>query len=145
MSLYKRILVAVDLDPTADPLLVKRAQALANISNSTIYLVHVIEPLNSYGNSYDYPMMDNAEIEISDEHRSQLTEEANKLGIPTENLILSFGFPDKVVAEQAKQLKADLIVVGTHNRHGLASLFASNTADGINKHATCDLLVVHLP
>lgn len=145
MSLYKRILVAVDLNPATDLLLTQRAQELAKISGGTVYLIHAIEPLNSYGTSYAYPMMDNAEIEISDEHRAQLTEEAKNLGIPTENLILGFGFPDKVVAEQAKELKIDLIIVGSHSRHGLALLFTAHTADNISKHAPCDLLAVHLP
>jgi universal stress protein A len=145
MSHYKRILVAVDLNPDADLILIKRAQELALSNSAEIFLVHCIEPLNSYGNSYAYPMMGNVESQISDEHRKQLTEEAHKLGIPTDNLALAFGFPAKVVAEQAKKLKADLIVVGSHSRHGLALLFSSNTADHITKHAPCDLLALHLP
>ena len=145
MSHYKRILVAVDLNPEADLLLIKRAQELATSDAAEIFLVHCIEPLNSYGNSYAYPMMDNVELEISDEHRTQLTNEATKLGIPTNNLFLTFGFPDKIVGEHAKAINADLIIVGSHSRHGLVALFASNTADGITKHAPCDLLAVHLP
>jgi universal stress protein A len=145
MSNYKRILVAVDLNPDTDLILIKRAQEFAKNSGGTVFLVHAIEPLNSYGNAYAYPMMDNVELEISDEHRTQLIAEAKSLGIPTDNLFLAFGFPDKVVTEQAKELNADLIIVGSHSRHGLALLFSSNIADNITKHAPCDLLAVHLP
>lgn len=145
MSHYKRILVAVDLTPDTDLILIKRAQEFAESSGAAVFLVHAIQPLNFSGNEYAYPMMDNVELEISDEHRTQLIAEAKNLGIPTDNLVLAFGFPNQVVIDQAKELKADLIIVGSHSRHGLALLFSSNIADHITKHAPCDLLAVHLP
>src|SRR5688572_30690987 len=42
----------------------------------------------------------------------------------------------------SQELGADLIVMGTHGRHGLADLFAGSTTERVVRRATADVLVV---
>ena len=54
------------------------------------------------------------------------------------------GRPDEAIVQTAVDRQADLIVVGSHGRHGLALLLGS-TASSVVHHAKCDVLAVRLP
>ena len=47
------------------------------------------------------------------------------------------------ILQERDRLQADLIVLGSHGRHGLALLLGS-TANGVLHHAKCDVLAVRL-
>ena len=145
MKYYEKIIVALELNQDEDLQLIKRAQELSDPEHGKIYLVHAVEPLNSYGTGYAFPMIDNAEMDISTEHRTEIIAETKKLGIPTDNLIIQIGAPNKVIIAQANQLQADLIIVGSHTRHGLAFFMSNNSAELVLHKAPCDMLAVHLP
>lgn len=51
--------------------------------------------------------------------------------------------PKLVILEQAKKLHTDLIVMGSHGRHGI-SLLLGSTANGVIHHAQCDVFVVRV-
>ena len=53
------------------------------------------------------------------------------------------GSPKTEIVRVANENKVDLIIVGSHGRHGLALLLGS-TANGVLHHATCDVLAVRL-
>ena len=53
------------------------------------------------------------------------------------------GAPKNVIIHQAEKLKADLIIVGSHGRHGIQLLLGS-TANGVIHHAHCDVLAVRI-
>ena len=53
------------------------------------------------------------------------------------------GSPKTEIVRVANEHKVDLIIVGSHGRHGLALLLGS-TANGVLHHATCDVLAVRL-
>ena len=56
---------------------------------------------------------------------------------------LRIGDPAEQIIEAAKERAADLIVVGTHGRTGLAGLLMGSVARNVVQHATCSVLVVH--
>jgi universal stress protein A len=66
-----------------------------------------------------------------------------RLAIDDDNQWLVWGVPNQEIVQIAKQEQIDLIVVGSHGRHGLALLLGS-TANSILHHATCDVLAVRL-
>jgi nucleotide-binding universal stress UspA family protein len=49
------------------------------------------------------------------------------------------------VLAQAKRLKADVIVLGSHGHGAVYNLVVGSTANGVLKHAPCPVLVVPAP
>lgn len=143
MTHYRTILAAIDLNPDTDKLTIERAQQIASDNQATLYVVHAIETLNAYGAAYAYPALSDVEAEISQEHEKELHAEAKSLKIPEDKLILKLGAANNVIVSQAKELKADLIIVGAHSRHGIGLLLGSTT-DSVLHNAPCDVLAIHL-
>ena len=142
MSDYRRILLAVDLTEESNRVAV-RAKSLASTYDAELHLVHVIEPLSlAYGG--DIPMdLSSVQEQIHDQAKSHLAEFAATLGIPAEKQYLIFGRPESEIQRVAEAKEVDVIVVGSHGRHGLALLLGS-TANGVLHGATCDVLAVRV-
>jgi hypothetical protein len=66
-----------------------------------------------------------------------------KLAVDLANRWMLWGVPKQEIIHIAEQEKVDLIVVGSHGRHGLALLLGS-TANSILHHAKCDVMAVRL-
>ena len=142
MGEYNHILVAVDLTEEARHVS-KRACALGKAFSATMSCMHVIEPLSlAYGG--DIPMdLSTIQEQIQETAKKQLADFAHSLSIPDENQHLIFGRPETEIHNLAEQIGADLIVVGSHGRHGLALLLRS-TANGVLHGASCDVLAVRV-
>lgn len=142
MSLYQKILVAVDLseDSTA---VVQHGRAIADPNGAELHLIHVIEPLSfAYGG--DIPMdFSGIQAEIQQQATQQMLRFAasNKVDEPRQHIVM--GKPEVEIRAMAEQLGSDLIVVGSHGRHGLALLMGS-TANGLLHGANCDVLAVRV-
>ncbi len=54
-----------------------------------------------------------------------------------------WGVPGQEIVRLAEQEQIDLIIVGSHGRHGLALLLGS-TASNVLHHAKCDVLAIRL-
>ena len=137
---YQNILVAVDLGATTEAV-VQRAASLAGQNSAQLHVLHVIEPLAiTYGG--DIPMDFSAiQEEIQEQAKEQLDRLCTGLSVPEANRHLLTGRPESEIPTQAKALNADLIVVGSHARWGLALLLGSTT-DGVMHGADCDVLAV---
>ena len=142
MADYRRILLAVDLTEECRRV-ATRANALAASSAAELHIVHVIEPLSlAYGG--DIPMdLSTVQDQIHEQARSHLADFAASFGIPEERRHLVFGRPESEIHRIAEDESMDLIVVGSHGRHGLALLLGS-TANGVLHGATCDVLAVRV-
>lgn len=143
MKTYQKILLAIDLHPKCDAAPLKRALSIAKESGAELYLIHVIEHIPAYSLGQAYPSI----VELEEEILKEATKELHKLGdrydIPKSHQLIEMGSPKGLIIEKAQTLKADLIVVGSHGRHGLSMLMGS-TASSILSHAPCDVLAVHL-
>jgi len=142
MGEYKHILVGVDLTVESREVS-RRACALKAAFNAKLSCVHVIEPLSlAYGG--DIPMdLSTIQEQIQDTAKKHLAEFSASLGIEDEDRHLIFGRPETEIHTLAKEIEVDLIVVGSHGRHGLALLLGS-TANGVLHGATCDVLAVRV-
>lgn len=54
----------------------------------------------------------------------------------------SEGYPSEAIVEEARTVGADLIVMGTHGRTGLAHLLLGSNAERVVEHAPCPVLTV---
>lgn len=142
MADYRRIMLAVDLTEESN-FVAQRAVGLAKAFDADLHIVHVIEPLSlAYGG--DIPMdLSSVQEQIHEQAKSHLAEFAAKLGVPTDHQYLIFGRPESEIQRVAEAKGADVIIVGSHGRHGLALLLGS-TANGVLHGATCDVLAVRV-
>ncbi len=142
MGEYNHILVGIDLTEESTHV-AKRACALSRAYSAKISCLHVVEPLSlAYGG--DIPMdLSTIQDQIQETAKTHLAEFADKLGIGEDDRYLIFGRPESEIHTLAAQIGADLIVVGSHGRQGLALLLGS-TANGVLHGAPCDVLAVRV-
>jgi len=141
---YQRILVGVDFFAHSVRA-VRRALDLAQRHGGHVNLVHAVESQVYYDQAYDpvIPLpqdlnLNQELVEAATERMRQMIEELGSSEIPGNVLI---GSAKRVILSQAEALHADLIVVGTHGRRGVARLLGS-TASAITHSARCDVLTV---
>ncbi|MFT5692626.1 MAG: universal stress protein A [Oceanicoccus sp.] len=142
MSEYKTVLLAIDLSEEAVQV-ANKAHSLVSAGEVTLHVIHVIEPLSfAYGG--DIPMdFSGIQDEIQKQAKSQLSTFAAKYDISPEHQHIVIGRPETEIHAVAEELGADLVVVGSHGRHGLALLLGS-TANGVLHGAGCDVLAVRV-
>lgn len=142
MANYTHLLLAIDLTEDAKRV-GERAQALAAAFGAQVSVLHVIEPLSlAYGG--DIPMdLSSVQDQIHEQAKGQLKEFSAALAIPEERQHLVFGRPEAEIHRIAQETGSDLIVVGSHGRHGLALLLGS-TANSVLHGARCDVLAVRV-
>lgn len=142
MSDYQRILVAIDLTDEA-PEVLRKAQRLADNNGATLELLHVVEPVG-YAYGGDLPLdLSDLQQQLEDNARSKLDEYANQYGVGANNRHVIVGRPGSEIRRQAEERNADLIVIGSHGRHGLQLLLGS-TANSVLHGAACDVLAVRV-
>lgn len=140
---YKKILIAVDLHPGCDEAIIAKTASIAKQFNSTLYILHAVEHLNAYGVAQAYPTVLELEEEMVKEAKKQLTRWGTKLDVPANHQFVEVGAPKSIILSKAEEIKADLIIVGSHGRHGIGLLLGS-TANGVLHHAKCDVLAVRI-
>jgi nucleotide-binding universal stress UspA family protein len=82
-----------------------------------------------------------AEIASAKDNVHKVSEAAEKEGIKTASVVTT-GKPYEAIIETSKQKKADLIVVGSHGRTGLARLLMGSVTERVIGHAETAVLVV---
>ena len=141
-SPYRRILVAIDCSDESAQVLSRAAGVLSG-NDGELHLIHVIEPLAlAYG--ADVPMdVTDLQSGLMQQARETADTYASRYQIPADNVHVELGSIEKTILDQADKLHADLIVVGSHTRSGLALLLGS-TARGLVPGAHCDVLAVKM-
>lgn len=140
---HKNIIIAVDCTEEADQI-VKAAKELAP-HGATLTLMTVIKPVAyAYGPDQAIAMASimDLEEEATKAARGSLDSLAKKYEINGDQLVL-LGPPAGEIRRRAEATNADLIVIGSHSRHGLGLLLGS-TANGVLHGATCDVFVVNI-
>lgn len=142
MAGYKRILVGLDLSEESSQVL-EKAGEIGKAFSAEVSLAHVIEPLTfAYGG--DIPMdLSEVQEQLQTQAREQLRKVAQTLNVPLERQHVILGQPATEIRKLADELAADLIIIGSHGRHGLALLLGS-TANGVLHGAGCDVLAVRV-
>jgi universal stress protein A len=143
---YHRILVAVDLTEEADEVL-SAARDVCGNSNAVMHAVTVVKPLaRVYGGLDMAPITAGAvafERDAIEQAGKQLKQLGGAHGIDSANCHIKLGAPAVEIRALAEELAADLIVIGTHGRHGLGLLLGS-TANAVLHGVKCDVLAVKI-
>ena len=143
MNKPKKILVAVDLSDEAKQVL-QRGMELAEFYHADLHLIHVIEPvaLNSpYELSPSLP--NNMQSILKQRAENYLARLAEDLKIKDAPRTVGIGSVKSQLFQVAKDQGIDLIVVGTHGRHGIGLLLGS-TATAVLHGTPCDVYAVKI-
>ena len=144
MGAYRNILVAVDFGAGHEQV-VERAQALATGEGARLGLVHVVEFLHiDLASELVLPQDVELEAQLVASARNKLAQIAAGLrGTGPVGQWVEMGSTKQEILRVAEQQGADLIVIGSHGRHGLGRLLGA-TANAILHGAPCDVLAVRI-
>ena len=143
MENYKTIVVAVDLHENCDQAATEKAVALAKEHQAKLIFVHAVEHINAYGVAAAYTTIINVEEILLEQARKGLDDLTKKYKVADAEKIIEIGSPKMIIIDLAKKKKADLIVLGSHGRHGFGLLLGS-TANAVLHNAPCDVLAVRV-
>jgi len=139
---YQKLLVVLDLSHDSEQVAIA-ARDLAAYSKAKIVALHVVEfiPVEPMGES----LMPTVQIEedLIRRSRDKMSELAVRLGLKGADLRVEAGNIKAEILRIAAEEDVDLIVVGSHERHGLAIL-VNFTEDAVLHAARCDVLAVRL-
>jgi universal stress protein A len=144
---YRHILLATDFSEHSSVAL-KRAVELAKIYKARLSLIHAVESV-AYPEDTDFliaPTYEYLETDqiLFDQAQERLREIAKKIDIENVQHEVIWGSPKYAVLSYAEAQNVDLIVAGSHGRHGLARLLGS-TASSLVSSASSDVVVVRIP
>ena len=140
----KNILIATDFSTESQNAL-QYAQTLALHYQSKIHLVHVIEPV-----THDF--LSRARTKIIQEETRRAAEEkisrqADELAFAPHQIHMVEGVIAEVIDIVAKEIAADLVVIGTKGAEGISKLFQGSTAEEVFRRVSCPVLIIsqHVP
>ncbi|OGT32212.1 MAG: hypothetical protein A3E87_05350 [Gammaproteobacteria bacterium RIFCSPHIGHO2_12_FULL_35_23] len=136
MAFYQHILLATDLSEENNDTIQKTKQ-LAGLFKAKLSVLHVVEPIPNYG----YVGITDLEDQLLEEAKQRLAALGEKLNIPTDNQWVAVGPAKREILSTAKDLKIDLIIIGSHSGHYLSDILGSTT-NGVLHHSTCDVLTI---
>ena len=145
MKAYKNVLIAIDFSGSADQV-IDRATDIAKHSDAKITLLHVVDHLPPLGFGEEpliAPDWMIPEQELMNEAKKSINNFAAKHALSGIEQIVTLGTPHVEVVRIADEKNIDLIVLGSHGRHGVRLLLGS-TANGVLHHAHCDVLAVRI-
>jgi len=140
MSVYHKVLVVLDLSSEAKQVLDRASSLKAD----ELHLLHVVEPLITE-TPYDLAPVVSIEVEQAIIERAEnfLAALKKDCGVEKSNASVRIGSIKGEILQAAEELDADLIVVGTHGRHGLGLLLGS-VANAVLHGTPCDVLAVRI-
>jgi len=138
MKSYQHILLATDFSNLCH-ITAQRTVILAEQFGAKLSAIHVVEALPGYASGY--MGVTEIEKELMENAKRHMAELGKKFNISAEQQLIFIGCPKIEVVAKADELKADLIIVGTHTKHGISRLLGS-TASRILHHAHCDVLTI---
>lgn len=136
--MFTRILVPTDFSPAAGEAL---RIAREGFKAAEICLLHVLEPKHVASAL-------NSPVHSTDEAKAlghKLLERLNLLAQAGEERLVEIGGPAETIIGRATEWKADLIVMGTHGRTGLAHLLMGSVAENVVRRASLLVLIAHEP
>ena len=144
MSDYQHVLLAVDYTKHS-VYVAEKARVLANKYQAKLSVIHVLDnipmPDTNYGTVIALDQI--SADELLEAEKIKFMELGDQLAIDVVNRWMVWGIPTQEIINIAAQEQVDLIIVGSHGRHGLALLLGS-TANSVLHHAKCDVMAVRL-
>lgn len=142
MSTYQHILVPTDFSKYSEAA-AERAVELAGLYGARVSLLHVVDYVPPRYVTVTLPEEYASESKLVERAGKYLAEWAQRVGLGDADKKVGVGSPKDQIIQAAKNLNADLIVVGSHGERGLGALIGSTT-NAVLHQAPCDILSVQL-
>ena len=145
MTRMQRILHPSDFSRASGAAFAK-ALELARANRAELWLVHVLGPIvPMVGDGYVSPQLFE-QLEASARSQAEkelgaLVAKAKKAGVTAKTMLLD-GVAHEQIVRAARSKRADLIVIGTHGRTGVAKLFLGSVAGRVVSVAHCPVMTV---
>jgi nucleotide-binding universal stress UspA family protein len=149
----KKVLIALDYDPTAQKV-AESGFTLAKAMGAKVVLVHVVSDPVYYSSNLYSPIMgfggfmniDFMQLDVVTELKNSSQDFLNKtkqyLGDESIQTLVEEGdFADSIL-EAAKDVRADIIVIGSHSRRWLDEILIGSVAEEILRHSSIPLYII---
>ena len=147
----KKILIALDYNPSAQKV-AEVGHQLAKSMKARVTLLHVISDFKYYSSLNYSPLMgfESFSNAVETEGAMELKRVAqNYLQSSKEHLVdetiqttVRSGEFAKTILDTAKELEADIIVMGTHSRRGLEKILVGSVAEQVLNHSLIPLFII---
>lgn len=131
------LVVGVDFTPLSDAALLAAHNLAERFPGAKVHAVHVVAP--PYGEEWE-------PLDVQRLERDTLDRVRNHVAIldlpPTIVPHAVVGSPLTALPHVAGVLHADLLVLGTHGRKGIARAVLGSVAEAVTRHAPCSVLAV---
>ena len=140
-SALRNILFATDFSECSKSAL-RYALGIARRNNSRLYLVNAVHSIGYLLGGGDVTAQVRVQIMRDARHlERELIRDGSLVGIEHEFFVLD-GPPSTVISQVAAEKNVDLIVIGTHGRHGLTKLLLGSCAEKVFRSVSCPVLTV---
>ncbi len=138
---YRHILVPLD-HSSRDVAAIAHAAAMARPHGATIHLLHVEEGATSqlFGE-----LSATAEIHAGEEYFDAILQSLDREGLTAELTVAHGRSPKDEIVRAAREIHADLVVMGAHGHRGVKDLIFGDTINGVRHEVSVPVLVVADP
>lgn len=138
------ILVPIDFSDFNQKV-INKAVEHAKMINGKIYLIHVATLdlgviVSETGFTY-LPELEQTALNEEAEQMTKLKNEVELKGVSCETIVRQ-GIPADIIVQEAKDLNADLIVIGSLGHNSLYNILIGSVASDVIKHSSVPLLVI---
>ena len=147
----KQVLIALDYNPSAEKV-AETGHRLAKSMDAEVVLLHVVSDFKYYASLNYSPIMgfDSFSNVIETEGSGELKRIAQNyldstkkhLDDPTIKTSVKSGDFARTIMDTAKELGADIIVMGTHSRRGIEKILLGSVAENVLNHSTIPLFII---
>ncbi len=149
MIRIQKVLVPIDFSENSQKA-VKYGLSLAKLHNAKVYVLNVISQrivdaiheLSVKGYKGDFVEIMKDVIQDREKEMRGLVPDHWAEGVEREFLVKQ-GKPGKVIVDLARELEADLIVVGHQGRSAIGDFLLGSVAQYVVNRAPCPVLVIH--
>jgi nucleotide-binding universal stress UspA family protein len=127
----------------------REAVAWARRRHAVLHLLHVITPPvmileDSFLSARSWARLEALQLHAIARRMTALQAQARKAGVVTAVTIVRSAVPFDAIVRAAKRVGADLLVLGTHGRTGLARVAIGSVAERVMARAPCPVLTVRV-
>lgn len=149
----KKVLIALDYDPSAEEIAVAGFN-LAKAINAETILIHVIadavyysgleySPVMGYTGFSSPDMMPLVDVDELKNASQQFLEQTKKhLNDDTIQTVIGEGDCAEAILQAAKEMNADIIVLGSHSRRGLDKILMGSISEKVLHHTSIPLFMI---